>query len=43
LMKDRRFDSTRESFPMFLTQTFREDRLANGQIERLNRSFFAGQ
>jgi len=43
LIKDRHFDSAHESFPVFLKRMFREDRLANGQIEQLNRAFAAGR
>jgi len=43
LMKNRRFDSVHEPFPVFLKRMFREGRLANGQIENLNRAFIAGQ
>jgi hypothetical protein len=43
LMENRHFDPAHESFPVFLKRMFREDRLANGQIEQLNRAFVAGQ
>ncbi|HXZ41482.1 MAG TPA: hypothetical protein VEG68_12145 [Terriglobales bacterium] len=43
LINDRHFDSAHESFPVFLKRMFREDRLANGQIEQLNRAFVTGQ
>lgn len=41
LIKDRHFDPVHESFPVFLKRMFREGRLANGQIENLNRAFVA--
>ena len=43
LMKDRRFDPSREPFSSFLKRMFREGRLSNGKIEELNRAFFAGK
>jgi hypothetical protein len=41
LMKDRNFDAGREPFPAFLKRMFHEGYLSIGQIEKLNRAFFA--
>jgi hypothetical protein len=42
LMKQQKFDGSRESFPVFLTRQLRSGGLSQGQIERLNQAFFAG-
>jgi hypothetical protein len=43
LMKEQKFDGSRESFPVFLKRQLRSGALANGQIEKLNRSFFGSK
>jgi hypothetical protein len=40
LMKEQKFDGSRESFPAFLKRQIRSGALAHGQIEKLNREFF---
>jgi hypothetical protein len=40
LMKQQKFDGSRESFPTFLKRQIRSGALAHGQIEKLNREFF---
>jgi len=42
LMKEQKFDGSRESFPTFLKRQIRSGALAHGQIEKLNREFFGG-
>jgi hypothetical protein len=42
LMKQEKFDGSRESFPVFLKRQLKSGALSNGQIEKLNREFFAG-
>jgi hypothetical protein len=42
LMKQQKFDGSRESFPEFLERQLRSGALAHGQIEKLNREFFGG-
>jgi hypothetical protein len=42
LMKQQKFDGSRESFPAFLKRQIRAGALAHGQIEKLNREFFGG-
>jgi hypothetical protein len=42
LMKQQKFDGSKESFPEFLKRQLRSGALANGQIEKLNHAFFGG-
>jgi hypothetical protein len=42
LMKEQKFDGSKESFPAFLNRQIRAGTLAHGQIEKLNREFFGG-
>jgi hypothetical protein len=43
LMKEQKFDGSKESFPVFLKRQLRSGALAIGQIEKLNKSFFASK
>ncbi len=42
LMKEQKFDGSKESFPTFLKRQLRSGALAHGQIEKLNQAFFGG-
>jgi hypothetical protein len=42
LMKEQKFDGSKESFPVFLKRQIRTGTLAHGQIEKLNQDFFGG-
>ena len=40
LMKQQKFDGSKESFPMFLKRQFKAGAFANGKIEKMNQEFF---
>ncbi|MFZ0284577.1 MAG: hypothetical protein WAL32_05060, partial [Terriglobales bacterium] len=40
LMKQQKFDGSRESFPVFLKRQMKSGALSNGRIEKLNQEFF---
>ena len=42
LMKQQKFDGSKQSFPEFLKVQFRSGALTHGQIEKLNREFLGG-
>jgi hypothetical protein len=42
LMKEQKFDGSKEAFPAFLKRQLRSGALSHGQIEKLNREFLKG-